>query len=316
MKKIFIYAIFLVFTKVSFAQVNVQSVPNAVIYNQNPFLDASGYRTAAKDIGKGLYFPRTNLTTWEFETSSINPGRFATYFDGMIVYNSATGQTVADVTKGGKQVSVTPGFYYFYNPNKTAPGGNINEGEWRRLDSTAKSGPWNIQNTTDIATDNSSDIYQMGKVAVGVDNFPSSPSSTNVKLYVEGDVEVNGKLWTSNSVYADYVFEDYFVGKSNINPSYSFNKLEDVKNFIEKNHHLPGVTSIGELKKDENGYMIDFSKLTIQQLEKIEELFIHTIEQQNLIDNQANEINSLKSQVNDAKDRLERLEMLLINVQK
>lgn len=136
MKKIYLYIAFASTTMGSFAQVNVQTTPNANIYNENPFIDASGYKSVSNNIGKGIYFPRTDLTTWEFKVSSINPGKFSSYFDGMIVYNTATGSTLADVTKGGKQVTVAPGFYYFYNPNKNAPSGNINDGEWRRLDTT------------------------------------------------------------------------------------------------------------------------------------------------------------------------------------
>lgn len=44
------------------------------------------------------------------------------------------------------------------------------------------------------------------------------------------------------------------------------------------NKHLPGVTSIKELNKQNNNYTIDMTSLIIQQLEKIEELYIHLIE--------------------------------------
>lgn len=117
------------------AQINTQSAPNETINQQNPFLDASGYISAENNIGKGLYFPQTNLTNWEFKLDLVDPGTFPTYFDGMIVYNSGTGKTIADVSKGGKQVDVTPGFYYFKNPNQSAPRGSVANGEWVRLGS-------------------------------------------------------------------------------------------------------------------------------------------------------------------------------------
>lgn len=117
------------------AQINTQSAVNPTINQENPFLDASGYQRSPNNIGKGLYFPKTDLTTWEFKTSTINPGKFSTYFDGMIVYNSGTGKTIADTAKGGKQVDVTPGFYYFKNPNQSAPRGSVANGEWVRLGS-------------------------------------------------------------------------------------------------------------------------------------------------------------------------------------
>ncbi len=133
------------------AQINVQSNPNTAISQENPFLDASGYTGSFPNSqGKGLYFPKTDLTTWEFKTTAINPGKFKTYFDGMIVYNSGTGMTIADPAKGGKQVAVTPGFYYFKNPNQVAPSGSITNGEWVRLgaDAASSEGEWVYDATT------------------------------------------------------------------------------------------------------------------------------------------------------------------------
>jgi len=60
-----------------------------------------------------LYFPRTDLTTWTFNTGLLDGITFPTAFDGMIVYNVGTGTTVSG---HGQQVQVEPGFYYFYNP--------------------------------------------------------------------------------------------------------------------------------------------------------------------------------------------------------
>ncbi|AQY21912.1 hypothetical protein [Riemerella anatipestifer] len=133
----------------AYGQINTQSNLNPVINQENPFLDASGYNRSNNNIGKGLYFPKVDLTTWEFKISSINPGKFSTYFDGMIVYNSGTGKTLADTSKGGKQVEVTPGFYYFKNPNQTYPNGSITNGEWVKLNDNkgASEFPWIYNNT-------------------------------------------------------------------------------------------------------------------------------------------------------------------------
>lgn len=134
MKKLFVFLGILSIVLVQ-AQINVQTNLSTSIGNENPFLDASVYSRFDNNVGKGLYFPTTNLTTWVFKTTSINPGKFRNYFDGMVVYNSGTGLTVSDTSKGGKQVSVSPGFYYFKNPNQTFPTGSIANGEWVRLSS-------------------------------------------------------------------------------------------------------------------------------------------------------------------------------------
>ncbi|MCQ4156158.1 hypothetical protein PG294_11200 [Riemerella anatipestifer] len=133
MKKIILLGLLAFFT--ANAQIQVQNQSTNTIGGENPFMDASYYNQFSNTLGKGLYFPTTNLTTWEFKLSSIDPGKFSNYFDGMVVYNSGTGLTVSDTSKGGKQVSVSPGFYYFKNPNQTFPTGSVANGEWVRLSS-------------------------------------------------------------------------------------------------------------------------------------------------------------------------------------
>ncbi|UUV22322.1 SlyX family protein [Paenimyroides aestuarii] len=155
-----------------------------------------------------------------------------------------------------------------------------------------------------------------GELAIGATSAPSftvGGATIQPKLHVAGDISTTGKVWTTNSVYADYVFEKYFGGKSEINPNYEFKSLDYVRNFIKANNHLPGVTSIADLGKANNGYTFDMTKLTIQSLEKIEELYIHTIEQQDTIEKQQSEIEALKKQAQDTEERLQRLEKLLLN---
>lgn len=72
---------------------------------------------------------------------------------------------------------------------------------------------------------------------------------------------------------------------------------------------MPGVTRIGDFMKTDDGYVIDYSKLSVEQLEKIEELYIHTIEQQDLIDQQQKEIDEMKNRIN-------RLEQLILESNK
>lgn len=177
--------------------------------------------------------------------------------------------------------------------------------------------PWNVIGSPagTQATTNAQNIYQMGNVAIGATSAPSflvGATTVQPKFHVAGDVSTTGKIYTTNSVYADYVFEKYFLGNSEINPNYEFKSLNYVKDFIKANHHLPGVESIDDLKKAVNGYTFDMTKLTIQSLEKIEELYIHTIEQKDKIDAQQTEIEKLKKDAEETKSRLERLEKLLL----
>ena len=116
------------------AQVNVGSNPD-LVGNRNTFIDASGFTFFDPGIGKGMAFPRTDLTTWEFDISDLGGYQyFMTGFDGMVVYNTGTGQTGSNAATQGQQVSVTPGFYYFYNPNHTEDDMDVSDGYWVKLD--------------------------------------------------------------------------------------------------------------------------------------------------------------------------------------
>ncbi len=165
-------------------------------------------------------------------------------------------------------------------------------------------------------------VTPTGEVAIGATTAPSfvvGGTTIQPKLHVAGDISTTGKYYTTNSVYADYVFEKYFKGNSDINPDYEFKSLDYIKEFIEKKHHLPGVESINNLSKTENGYTFDMTKLTVQSLEKIEELYLHTIELKEKLDvqyqigeQQEKMIQSQQKELEELKNRFSRLEELLI----
>ena len=176
--------------------------------------------------------------------------------------------------------------------------------------------PWQVQGTTDKATDNAQEIYQTGSIAIGTNEIPvlsvdGENLTSTVKLHVDGNITSTGRLYTTNSLYADYVFEKYFNGHSDLNAKYEFASLNDVKKFIKKNHHLPGITRIADLSKSANGYTFDLTTLSIQQLEKIEELFIHTIEQQELLDKQQAQLEKQQKELAELKEKLAKIEQLL-----
>src|SRR5690606_21775112 len=105
---------------------------------------------------------------------------------------------------------------------------------------------WQVQGGTTQATGNDQNIYQMGRVGIGTDNMPGI-SDPNIAL------AVNGSIVTTSSVYADYVFEDYFEGFSELNKDYSFKSLTEVERFINENRHLPGITKIDALRRNKEG---------------------------------------------------------------
>jgi hypothetical protein len=137
MKSIYIL-LFVLITSNFFGQIQVQDAPASGNINaENPFLDASTYDLSfdASSVGKGLVFPRTDLTTWAFNIANLYSGSpyFITAFDGMIVYNSGTGNTPIDDGSGNNpatSTAVTPGFYYFSNPYDLSGGSTVTTGVW------------------------------------------------------------------------------------------------------------------------------------------------------------------------------------------
>lgn len=122
------------------AQILTNSVPSANIPQSNAFLDAStSYSSVAGENNnkhKGLVFPDVNLTTFQFENVIADGATFPSYYDGMIVYNTATGNTSTTGTNPSTSSPVTPGFYYFSNPNGVT-NANVAGGTWKPLGSGA-----------------------------------------------------------------------------------------------------------------------------------------------------------------------------------
>lgn len=118
----------LVTSGLSFAQVRIVDDPsNTGAMNSSAFLDASSHpgRNSSTNLGKGLLFPRTDLTAFVFEGTRIGtPNSYPTYFDGFIVYNTATSGTAAmGTTEGG---ALFEGLWYY--ENKTT---DIDTGTWK-----------------------------------------------------------------------------------------------------------------------------------------------------------------------------------------
>ena len=114
-----------------------------------------------------------------------------------------------------------------------------------------------------------------GNMAIGVISNPQ------YRLNVDGSVNITtGNSYLVNGVSGstpDYVFESYFEGTSAYNPDYQLLSLEEIETFVKEIKHLPGVQSRAEIKA-KNSWNVSENVRT--NLEKVEELFLHTIAQQ------------------------------------
>ena len=119
-----------------------------------------------------------------------------------------------------------------------------------------------------------------GNVGIGT-------TSPGYMLDVAGQVHASAFVAPSQT-YADFVFK----------PGYKLEPLSDIETAIKKDGHLPGIPSEAEAKA--NG--IDLASMQVKLLQKIEELTLHQIEQQKLLEDQAQRLDKQSQRI----DRLEK----------
>ena len=127
------------------AQILTNNGLSPLITNSNVLIDgSSNFSTeagAGPYQGKGIIIPSVDLVNFAFDLTLADGSTFPTYFDGMMVYNNATGSTLITGDRSSTATAVTPGFYYFSNPDGLA-NSNVTSGVW-----TALAGSTTISNT-------------------------------------------------------------------------------------------------------------------------------------------------------------------------
>jgi len=143
-------------------------------------------------------------------------------------------------------------------------------------------------------------------------NILAAGNITGVDITATGNLQVNGNVNVTgtHSPVPDYVFQKYFTGDSNLDPNYNFSDLLTIENFIKANHHLPGILSASEIKTQ--GFW-DLGQASKLNLEKIEELFLHTIEQEKKIDQLKTENESLSTELQSLRKDMDEIKALLQN---
>lgn len=200
----------------TFSQVNYYGSPSNALVGENAFIDASSnfdYSVGSNNQGKGLVFPRTNLTTWTFNTGSLDGIFLPTYFDGMIVYNSGTGNSATGTNNPSTATAVTPGFYYFSNPNGAA-NGNVTGGVWTAVGASASA-----KNVTSTEVALNTKINGVQLYAIN-GSFTANGTSTAVTVT---------KPTGMSGYYSMVIYKD---GKTFRNGIYSFDTTQATSNVI------------------------------------------------------------------------------------
>jgi len=186
-----------------------QGYVGSSIAASSAFLDAST-TSAVNDpnFGKGMIYPRADLSVLVLANQGTlyNSGNNPNRFDGMIVYNTGTGNTPGAGSGVGNQ-AVVPGFYYFSNPGTTSSTSN---GRWLPLGGTPVDPKVNIlaSETTTNTLINSAQVYARKGTfsANGTSTAPTFPSGAIV-------IPSTGSLYRitifqagTNNVYANSVY--------------------------------------------------------------------------------------------------------------
>ncbi|WP_152425146.1 translocation/assembly module TamB domain-containing protein [Nafulsella turpanensis] len=168
-------------------------------------------------------------------------------------------------------------------------GGNLGVGQSLVVGGSADfSGNTSFKQNVEIVNSLNVSKIQVQEIsfADGAGNF-KAPVGFGATVVPAGyQVAVNGAILTTSvevseyNNWPDYVFEKH----------YKLLSLTQIKDYINKNGHLPNIPSANEVK--ENGY--NLSEMDAMLLEKIEELTLHLIDLKEENEELRKEINSLK----------------------
>ncbi|WP_461533073.1 hypothetical protein [Sinomicrobium sp.] len=96
----------------------------------------------------------------------------------------------------------------------------------------------------------------------------------DAELTVNGEIRATA-FKVSNEIPADYVFQKYYTGSSELLPDYTMPTLKEVEDFVKTHHHLPGIPAAETIRKEG----LDAGKMTNMILQKTEELTLYLMEQ-------------------------------------
>nr|WP_320120078.1 hypothetical protein [uncultured Marinifilum sp.] len=123
-----------------------------------------------------------------------------------------------------------------------------------------------------------------GGVSVGSGNLPFG-----YRLSVDGKIIAEELQIKQSTTWPDFVFED----------DYQLRSLSEVKEFIDENKHLPDIPSEKQVKEEG----ISVGEMNAKLLQKIEELTLYLLEQNQRLDAQESKIKELTQQINQLQNK-------------
>lgn len=222
MKKHIIFLGAFALSSLAYSQVRiVNSSQNQTAANSSAFIDASSNSTTnnTSNIGKGLLFPRTDLSTFTaFGGSPVGIGTsYPTRYDGFVVYNTRSGGTAGI---GATEGTLTEGFWYYENKSTT-----LNGGTWRPVKSNNTTGEniYTVDGTlaaTRTVNTNGNNLSFTGTGNVGI----GTTANGQDKLQISGDT------WTSGKVTIGGGTKNAALGVSNVDAAEPILRLTSADN--------------------------------------------------------------------------------------
>jgi len=283
----------------------------AVLRSKNPSATVDEILAALKNTGQsildtrnGLVKPRIQvdlaLTQILLEANGISPGSWELSADGgfYFVRDKSTNNFPFVIQTGvpSDSLRISPSGNIGLGTStptaqlhvKASPGGRTPRMVFENPDAIAGNQRWFF----DVKDGNGD--FRISRLGSGVQEMNLTPS---------GDLKINGNFIAGATTLnvPDYVFE----------PGYPLLPLDELSDFIEREKHLPNVPSAEEIHK--NG--INMTVFQMKLLEKVEELTLYVVQQEQAIQKQEQAIqkqeqaNLIQEQtIRELKERLEGIE--------
>ncbi|VDH03278.1 hypothetical protein [Bergeyella zoohelcum] len=262
----------------------------------------SAYIQAGSTIGSYSGFSTYIHANGAANVTDLYAFKFESSLASEFVPTNMYGLYLADVKKASQK-----NFAIYANE------GNIRFGDLKHTNNnnTASTGDRPVFVTAD-------GVLKVGNASTALARAVWETDGNHVKLAVKADgtdrtdniITINdaGQMFASSfkgtngaTIFPDYVFQKYYTGTSSIKADYNFKSLSQVEDFVKANGHLPGYKSAETIKAQ--GY-VDLMETQLTNVEKIEELYLHSIEQDKAL-------KAKDAEIADLKQRLERLEKLI-----
>ncbi|NAY91246.1 hypothetical protein GTQ34_04875 [Muricauda sp. JGD-17] len=259
---------------------NISAVSNTETVNTDAIPDTEA-PTAVSDLSASGTTSNSTVLSWSASTDNVGVTNYEVFQDGVSIANTGTA-TSFNVN------GLSPSTSYDFTVLAEDAVGNVSAAGNTETVLTLDGG-----GIIDYTSENSNlntvdwtarDLFADRNMGIG------TTDTQGYRLAVAGNMIAEGVRVELQGNWPDYVFE----------PGFDLKDLEEIKEFIKENGHLPNIPSADEIEKEG----IDLGTMNAKLLEKIEELTLYLIAQ----DNKIKQLELEKARIDALLERVEKLE--------